>query len=715
MRRRRKSRTPANELRNLALAGRWAELRALLTERLARNPQDEEARSELERLNQGLPLRATESALARKRREEQEMLEELAGELSLYRSNPALIESWEPGLLARRRKRVALALSRIGKRLPAELGDEARSYLARLTTRLRKQQGKRRSMLMLGLGLPLTALFLAGTFLVLHHRAVKVEAPLRVALQANNLDQAERALRMADSGINRLVSPALSELIDEVQAWQARTERLEAELQKEIARLELEERPVRTLPLVRRAAIEEGLASLPTDMPELRERWQRLCDKEARALAAQREEVARNFNAPLPPLPTLSEQPVEDDKLLQQQQQQLQNLEKEWTAAHSIFHLDQAYGEALKERLDQLSQLRADIAALRRALSLLPSTRSYAQYRKMLEQHKPRLYKPALRMATTLEQLPAEDKLRDLMQGHGGQLPPGMLEAARRAHLHGGPSFPPAFPASARQVQLMEDIFTYTGFQKELYQLSAHTLPSFIVEEKPTVSETSVSFRPSPLSPGYSLTTPQRITWHNPQGVFIRRIDATPLLRQTGINRESFFNKANLPTLLDTLLRPMDSECPALARAYVFKRLLELMDKHTWPMMLGLTYAPTLRADARSFASLTRSLGITLEPGCWLPATPAVARAEEACARWFHERRHRSYAKEIERNFGALVQVHPRYIGYINEAGKPQLFKSLPAGTLLWYLGKDGLTATPQEEALESPLIYSPVFVVARN
>ncbi len=690
-------------------------MRALLTEQLAHDPNDAEARAELERLNQGLPLRVMESPLARKRREEQEMQEELEGELALYRSNPAILNEWEPTLLNRRRKRVALIRARVGKRLPADTAAEATAYLSALSGRLSRHHGRYRRWLLLGLGVPLLTVVTAGGGMLLHQRAEKAEAPLRDALRAKDPERIESALRAAESGINRLVHRKLDKLIDEAQNWQAWLERLQEQLHRELSVLETSEAPISALPLRQRASIEHKLRALPPSLPELRERWQRLCDKEARTLAAQRDEAVQRFSAPLPPLPPLSKHPTEDDALLKAQQQQLQRLAEDWKDAHALFHLDPRYGEELSERLAELRQLREDIAALRRTIALLPSARSYAQYRSRLEQLQPKQYAPALRMEAIRDLLPDEDKLRNLMQDHGRRLPPGMLEAARRAHLDMGPSFPPAFPANAEQVQLMEDVFTYSGLQKELYQLSAPTLPTYIVEERPEVTHEHVSFHPSPLSPGYSLNTPQRITWHNPQAVAIRRVDTTALLLSTGIARERFFSEGNMPSMLDTLLRISEPDCPALARAYIFKRLLEVMAAHEWPTMLGIAYAPTLRADAQSFARLTRGLPIQLEPGCWFPATEDVARAESACARWFRERRHRHYADEIKRNFGSLVEVHPRYIGYIDEEGKPRLFSRQPEGTLLWYVGQDGLTATPQGEVLEGAVIFTPVFIVAKN
>ncbi len=715
MSRRRKSKAPANDLRSLARAGRWDEVRALLAERLARNPHDAEARSELERLQQGLPLRATESAAERKRREAQEMRRELEDELARYRRKPDIIETWEPARLARHRKRTATMRSALRGRIPARLESEASDYLKVLSQKLGMRRRKHRRWQMAALVLFLAAAAAVLAAVGLRSWAERAETTLREALNSREIPRVEHSLQLADTALNRLANKDLTALVRQAEIWVSDTERRRAELREQIALLESGQGSISSLSLLRRAELERTLHTLPPGMNEWKTRWQKLCEREQRALTAQREEVLERFRAPLPPLPELSGIPAEDEPRLREQQMQLQPIAREWQAARELFGADAGAGEPLKTRLAELRQLREDIAALRQTIALLPSARNYAHYRRLFDKLSPKLYAPALRVAAIRDRLPDESRLRDQMQDHGRKLPEGMLEAACNALLKGGSNFTPAFPANIRQVQLMEDLFTYKGLQKEFYEMSAAGLPCIIVEERPTVSEESVSFSPSPLTPGYSLDMPRRITWNNPSGVYIRRIDATPLLRCTGIDRMSFFNTANLPTQLDSLLHLEDNECPALAKAFVFKRLLAVIAAHEWPTMLGIAYAPTLKADARSFAKLLHELALPVEAGCWLLSTPEARQAEEACARWFHEHRHRHYAKEIARNFGNLVRVHPQYVGYVDEAGQAKLFRNLPEGTLLWYTAEDGLAATPQGEALESPIMYSPLFTVAKD
>ena len=57
---------PERELRRLAIAGRWDDVRELLLARIAQDDTDTEAKDELKRLEEGLPLKAMMNAAERR-------------------------------------------------------------------------------------------------------------------------------------------------------------------------------------------------------------------------------------------------------------------------------------------------------------------------------------------------------------------------------------------------------------------------------------------------------------------------------------------------------------------------------------------------------------------------------------------------------------------------------------------------------------------------
>ncbi len=711
---RRRTDSFARDLRRYARAAHWDKVRALLEERLQQAPGDDEARQELLRLDQGLPLRAQESALERQRRQSREMREELAAELGLFHSHPGQMKAWDATLLRRRIKHVRSIRSVLGLQLSEERQQEVEAYLTALHAELRQRlRWKHRSLGLLGI--PLALGLVGGIALFFHQRSLRLDDALSAALAADAPRAVEQAAQAADSGINRLVNPQLAYHIDQARAWLERARQRQAYLTAIIGGIESGRGSVAGLPRAHRADIERELRQLPRESRELAARWKKLCDRERAQLQQQVEAAREQFSAPLPPLPETGGKLPEDEALLRAQQQELGQRLREFTEAQEAYKLPPALMDASRSRLAELERQLADITAMRRTAAALPAARSYAQYRSLLEQYQPQAYAPALRMLSIIDQLPTEDELRDQMQDKNRKLPPGMLEAIRHALLGGGPSFTPSFHANAEQVSLMEEVFSSPTLRTLLYELSCEGEQSWLTESPPEVSHDRLRFSPSSFDSKHGLGTPRSITWDNPRLALIRPIDTTGLLPRLGIARDSFFRDANLPQVLDRLMQPREPQCPALAHAYIFSRLRDVMQAHEWPRMFGLPYAPTLRADLRSFSELEGQLGIVLEAGCWLTPSPARDAAEKACARWFREREGRAYAAEIARNFGRLVGIHPRFAGYIDAAGNARLCLPVPEGHLLWYIAAGGLTTTPQGEPLEEASPLSPVFIIEQD
>ncbi len=702
------------DLRRFARAARWDKVRVLLEQRLHRQPNDEEARQELDRLNQGLSLRALESPLERQRRQAREMREELAAELELYQSTPHLPTTWDTPLLRQRVRRVGSIRSLLGRQLPEEMSRATADYLATLQQELKRRLLRRHRTLGL-ITVPILLALGLGTGLLFYQRTLRLDEALVAALSTGEARAVEQAANVADSGINRLVNPKLAGRIVQARDWLDRSRRLHSYLAGIIAGIESGRGSVAGLPMAHRADIARSLRQLPRDNPDLPQRWQKLCNHEKEQLRQQADSVQGLFAAPLPPLPTPSGKLTEDDKLLRALKQQLTQRLRDFAIAQEAYGLSPSLMDSTHARLEELDWQLADIAAMRHTAVSLPAARSYNHYRRLLEQNKPRAYAPALSMLEILKQLPTEEELRDQMQDKNRKLPPGMLEAVRHALLEGGPSFTPSFHANDLQVSLMEDIFTSRALRTKLYELSCEGEQSWLTESPPEVRDKRLHFSPSSYDPKYDINTPRTIVWDNPKLALIRPIDPAPLLSRLEVERSSFFRDRNLPQLLDRLMEPRPQHCPALAQAYLYNRLRAVMQEHDWPRMLGLPYAPTLRADFRSFSQLEKQLGFEATSGCWLTPGPARDEAEKAFAQWFREREGRAYAAEIARNFGSLVGLRPRFVGYIDESGNARLCIPVAEGKLLWYISHGGVTATPQGEAMEEPSLLSPLFVIEKD
>lgn len=409
--------------------------------------------------------------------------------------------------------------------------------------------------------------------------------------------------------------------------------------------------------------------------------------------------------------------PEQDRRLLLSQLRELEERRRLFERAAGSLDLPKELAPPLDERLKRLQSDLKDIDQLH-ALSLrLPYARSYAQYREWLNTlPSSATYPLAIQLLALREKLPEAEDLREMMQDHEQALPPGMLEAAEQTLIHGKPTFTPAFPANAMQVALMEDPFTSGSLHRRLTELSyGQGQVNYTEDELKLGEQGSVTFRLSDLDPAFRVGESNIITCPYARGVWKKDIDTRPLLRACGMERDAFFREANLPRVLTTVLQYRNKRCPALAQAYLYSRLIQLLKAHDHPLMTGINYAPTLKEDIRSFSALTATLGMALAPGCWLGSSPEQTQAEEAYARWFWERRFHHYAREISRNFQALTQVHPRYCGYIGEDGRPLLHTALPPETLLWHLSKGNITTSTAGGEWDSPDLFSPVFTIKRS
>lgn len=699
-------------LRRYALAGQWDMVRRLLGDRLRQNPQDEEARQELQRLDKGESLQATETAGERRKR-----LAETACD-NIRRMVETLPDSKLRTLSVKQLKQNILQL-RDCRRLMLD-GDltplpAIETFLAKLKKEYRRRSTwrmRRAALWMVGAALAGGMAWLAADGLRL--RAVSLEEELAKSLKKESWAGVRVAVDAADTGIYRLLCPGIADRIADARKWLARQQASHDRIAGQLQLIESDRQSVASLGLSRRAALEKELRSLPKDLNDLATRWQKLCERERSQLASQKAALISELTAPLPPPPDLQNTPGQDAPLLRAQLAQLEPMSQSFEDACAMYGLDPKLAEPLKERLAYLRDCLEDIEALRAFAAMLPYARSYGQYRRWLEQFSPKAYPPALQIALIREHLPSEDHLKDLMQDPAQSLPNSILDAAREAIINKGSSFSPLFPANQIQVALMEDPFTADSLRRRLIELTLSDGRVFYTEQQPDISPEGVTFKLSPLDPSFVAGERNMITWREAHGVWKRAIDTRGLTRAGGVERASFFRDGNVPQLLTSVLQYRDPHCPALAQACLYHRLLQVMQEHDYPIMMGIGYAPTLRADARSFLILARKLGIGLEPGCWLGNSPAQRKAEVEFARWFRRHRHHDYAKEIARNFSDLVNIRPCFCGYIDEKREPVLCRALRKGTLIWHIGKNGVTVSRLGTTPDEPAVFSPVFTVER-
>lgn len=700
-------------LRRYAIAGNLKACRHLLLQRLEEKPDDEEAKNELQRLEDGLPLRATETAAQRKKREATEACETLLNIMDLYP---------EPSLSTRSTERLSDLRSRIQEALRKlkAAGQSESPALKAYNTSLQKELRRRglgrvrRRGIRTGGILGAVAL-IAGIGMLYYKRAADLESDLRQSLQAKAWERAQNIASVADTPFNRLLCSELENTIHQANRWLTDMENRRKRLEKHISRIEAGHGSVSDMRLSLRAEIERELEAMPADFSSLTNRWNKLCEKEKAALEYQKSLLVRQLLTPLSPLPTYTGNPAEDTDALVVLRAEARGRLRLFRDAPKSYKLDASFTSSAEERLAFIRTCQAEIDAYKDLLQRLRHQRTYDRFRETLQNYTPRHYTPAIALMKIRDKLPAEENVRSLIQDPERKIDDNETKAAIDTLLKNGPTFTAAYPATQTQVHLMEDIFTAPSLQVCLYEITHADGRVCYTEQEPTIDASKrVHIRRSDLDPGFS-TGNRDVYWDDAANVWKRTIDTRPLKKAINIDKPTFFRDRNLPALLTTVLNFRHRNCPALATAFIYHRLLQLISEHKHPLLTGISYSPTLRKHAASFKQLVEKHGIELRAGCWLGKSPQLSAAEQDFDNWFRTHSGADYTKEIKQNFGSLVKVGASFSGYINEKGQAAIFRNLAPDTAIWYLSTEGgIIATKAGEAPESPAIFSPVFTATR-
>lgn len=697
------------ELRRLALAGKLDQVRAGLHDWLQAHPDDQDILDEWQRLERGEVLRMTESPEQKRLREHQEQQQKLTNGLQAYLKNKACLRQWDSVRLAEQRK---LCYS-----LPPELSTRRfKAYRRSLQHELRRRRRPLFRKLMWGGIATGSVLILVGSILFFQQEAQKDDRRLRQAIRSRDASRVMQALSTADTGANALFYPRIRESIDTAQLWLHQQALHFQRIHAMIEDMEQGRGRSHAADLAQRASLERRLRELSWNASSLRERWNSLLEKEKNRLSYEKAPVLQALSAPLPPFPILTGIVDDDVALLNQQLEAMEALEALYAETAARFSLSENLLAPIQRRAAELSTWLEEIEDYRKAISRLPQAKSYSHYRSILAGLHPRYYRPACELMLLQEALPDESWLQTQMQEYSSALEKGMLDTFRQHLLESAPSFSSRYPANMEQEHTMQDVFVSVPLRKVFYELSHPTYGVCLSDNPPVVDEAGVHFIRSRHDPDYRPDAPHRCTWWpGAFQVMMRKIDTTGLLKASGIDRSTFFSSTYLPKLLSQIANYRQATCPALAQAYLYDRVLTVMQQHKPQALLGINYAPGLRADIRSFTELRDKLGFPLEGGCWLQRSSKAQQAESAYSRWFQEHCPRHYEREIARNFKLMISVGPRYLGYVDDRGNLHAIHPVNPDTPLWYLSQGRVRLSPSGRSLEAPQPYSPVFSLQKS
>ncbi len=707
--RRRRTDPLLQKLRQLVRSGQRGEVLQLLQETLREQPNNARAREELSRHLTGRPYTFEEKAYTE--------LQEL---LSSPLSSPLKLNNCSVRALRKLKLRIRSLHLELQPLLSEKDEQNLRQLRQNLIRELNRRRRKLRKPLGLVLGSLLLLLFAGGICYSLNKRAQEAAEILHRASdnKTTSIATATQLLAVHNTGLNRTLEQSVRTGAARLQAFIRAAEQRSRELDSLLQSIENGNQTVVGQGIRRRAEIERMLNLPCLDNRALRQRWAALCQAERTALRQQRLALAEELLSPIPAPQELCGN-IEKDLTITNQRKELLNTRLLlFEDAGKALDIPADSMKPIQDELTSLNLLQQEITDLRQMLQLLPSAHDYTTYRTRLAGVQARHYTPGIELLEILQQMPTEDSVRGMMQEHGQNLRPGLLQASRKSLLEGGPTFSQEFPASREQIQLINELLSNTALRTRLYELTDTAENQMAYSEHlPELHYGRARFQRSALDPARQMQQQKIEEWHNPQAILSREIDPRPLYTELGLNnRSGFFSTLNLPDLLTRIFHIRGAHIPALARAYVFHHLVQANAAATESILSGMRFAPAMRQRILEFETLRKECGVELNGSCWLQNTPLHIAAEQKFARWFNKHRQCDFTDELKRNLGSLLRISPHFCGYVNENEQPVLFEEARQGQLIWYMGTDSaMTTTPWGEALQSPMQLSPIFTVERK
>ncbi len=690
-------------LKRVALAGRWDELRSLLAEYIENNPQDIEAKAEMQRLQNGQTMRLMLPAAERRKANAEDALNALEWMMDDHpQSSLKLCNKDELEQLLNELELHQQTLKKAGEPLP----ESAKQYKSALKSRIGALNGRASRKIAKRIIVGISAITaISAIWYSMDYRAHARYRDLKEALATPIYDNVLDSMRAAESNINRFFCSELSATIDQAEQWLQQQEKQYKKLDATLSQLESRKKTLTSLSPAEILELENGIDQSQRGRDNLLKRWQSVCKREYVELRAHKAAILQQLEQPLPLPPELSGDFQADTDNLKAHEESLSHRLKEMKAVISLYDISTHICDPIEAEIGKTNHILQSIKQLSYQLRRLPECRNYAAYCRAIKQLNCDHYPQANTLLQVQELLPTLESVTYHFSAPAGDISADLLVAAEQVLVHGAPSFSQKFPADQTVLQLPVDLFTAPSYNEKVYVLNVSDTETWYSTIRPEIDKTNfITYRRSSVDPRFSPENYYK-EFQNDDTYRLTEIDATNLLRDLRLEHNSFFLHQNIPQLLTRVLNYQEGKHPALAQAYLYLCLLKITDAHPYPLLSGVRFSPTLKAHSASFIELLRRSKINLRPGCWLSTDAAVARAEQAFADWFRTNRGHDYAAEMAENFRKTYSASAVFCGYINENHRPVLFKTPKKGAAVLYVSAAGLT---QDETQALPL--SPIF-----
>ncbi|MFI3243184.1 MAG: hypothetical protein R3Y56_02900 [Akkermansia sp.] len=422
-------------------------------------------------------------------------------------------------------------------------------------------------------------------------------------------------------------------------------------------------------------------------------------------------ELANEVPAPSPLCLNLAE----DSKRLRLEASALEKALAHFQQSKAQHGKEDSYMLSALTRQKEIQRLLQAIAHLEQIIQSIDRSQGYQQHVDLLRKLSQNPYPLAQQLSALTQHLPSLDEINQMMRYGASSDNQEILQQAEQLFLNDSPTFTNENPATAQQIDAMEQIFRARAFYLPLYQVIASYEGKVWLSESAPIfdSEGKMQLMRSKLDPTAQLSDSPTVTRPSSAGIILHQWDTTGLIKATDLTRPDFFRKAKILDTLSTILQYQDERCPALAQAFIYQQIITMMELHPQPALMGLSFSEQLRDDIKSFQSTLDQSGIKLSSQNWLVINPANKRAESLFREWFKQHRHHHYGTDCKRRLRAILFTEVRYAGYVNGEGQAILHHDLKAKTPIWYLDQKShkicvgtLNQVPQAIPY-SPLLYS--------
>lgn len=610
------------------------------------------------------------------------------------------------------RKQLTL-LRRADIDIPEDMGKRAETSIARWNRAKAAVSRKRRLVLRVTLSLAGGCLLCGGIYYYLDSKAGSIANRLKDLMAYQQLSEAESLAGTVPENSILPTFGGLGNQLDNLQRWSSNIRLLARSIDKALQQLETNPDIFSLWNPSERQAFEHSINRLPPEYRTRRmEQWEDITRTYEQMLQNRRNHILSQISIDSIPMPALNGNFDTDAQKLREQQQKLEQAKQLFTANQRELGLSIDVLQPIHDRLSDLNSILHSIEQARSVETQLKEARTLETFKAYLQLLSPAKYQPVQNALAMSGKLPDYDTIVALVQFSGDNTYAERIKRSRQIHLHGQPTFTPEQPIARQQLEIIAELFRNQNFKKPYYRIRTQFGHYYLAEMRPVARNGEYIVERSPIDPRFSAISNNTATIPANQIAAIDTIDLTDFFQATGLKEPDFaYGKANLLRILGRIIDYDRPECPALAKAYFYGKILDFIQAYPYPEIPAACFSDTFERDKASFQHRQQDNVVELNATSWLATNPSTLKEEQQWADWFKRHKKPPYEQEVKNRLEEHGKRKPSYVGFIDHTGTPFFLHALPSDKPIWYISKTDYTLqlANNEESLENAAFLSPL------